>query len=339
MVNAINQGQSSIRSPSQLVTAAIGTSTATPALATYTLTGGTDGASGVSGTTEIGNDSTTPREGMYALRDTLADIVALVDCDTSSTWSTQVEFGLEEGMYMILVDQAGQTLAQTIATKNTAGIDSYAAKLMIGDWIYWFDTTNNVTRLVSPQGFVAGRLSNLSPQNTSLNQQIYGIVGTQTSYANSRYVLADVTTMVSNGLDAIINPAPGIPGSNYWATATGQNTSSNLLTNDDSYTRLTNFLALTFYYALGMYIGQLNSPGVDDQFIATLNTFLQNLTNEGMIAGFNVVLQQAASPYTLQVLVQVAYYHPIRNILINLQGGITLTGNSLNNASITFGPA
>ncbi|MDV6321404.1 hypothetical protein, partial [Chromohalobacter sp. HP20-39] len=83
-------------------------------------------------------------------------VAMLADCSDSTTWATQVTFGLSEGIYMIGVGPAGDTISNATSTKATAGIDSYAFKLLFGDWVYWLDTVNGVTRLVSPQAFVAG---------------------------------------------------------------------------------------------------------------------------------------------------------------------------------------
>lgn len=58
--------------------------------------------------------------------------------------------------------------------KTAAGLDSYAVKLLHGDWITWNDPMNQVLRMVSPQGFAAGRRGNLSPEQSSLNKQLYG---------------------------------------------------------------------------------------------------------------------------------------------------------------------
>ncbi len=60
-----------------------------------------------------------------------------------------------------------------------AGLNSYSAKLMFGDWLWWSDQVNDIIRLVSPQGFAVGRLANLSPEQSSLNKQIYGVIGSQ----------------------------------------------------------------------------------------------------------------------------------------------------------------
>lgn len=319
---AINTGQSSIRSASALVVATAGSSTALPALASVTAAGGTDGATTITGATLLGSDAATPKTGLYALRGSNCGIVVLADCDSSTTFSAQAAYGLGEGAFMIGVDVAGQTIAQTIATKNTAGIDNYSFKLLLGDWVYWFDSINNATRLVSPQGFVAGLLANLGPQYSSLNQQIFGIVSTQRSLSKQPYQSTEVSLMTQNGLDAILNPPPNIPNINYWATATGQNTSSNLLTNDDNYTRVTNFLALTFANGMGKYIGRLNSPEVQAQAANTISSFLQNLKGS-VIKDFRTAVLNGPNPYTLVLSIRIVGYFTIRNILLNLQTGNT----------------
>ena len=94
---------------------------------------------------------------------------------------TQAEFGLEEGIYMILTGPPGDMIQSAVTVKRQAGLDSYAAKLMFGDWLWWSDQVNSTIRLVSPQGFAAGRLANLSPEQSSLNKQLYSVIGSQKS--------------------------------------------------------------------------------------------------------------------------------------------------------------
>ncbi|MDV6320648.1 hypothetical protein, partial [Chromohalobacter sp. HP20-39] len=64
---AINNGTSVTRGPSQIITAAAGASTSAPTAASFTLSGGTDGATTINGSVLLGQD-TVPRKGMYALR-------------------------------------------------------------------------------------------------------------------------------------------------------------------------------------------------------------------------------------------------------------------------------
>ena len=204
IANAINNGISGLRGPSQLVVATAGAGTTAPTLTSYTLTGGTDGVTTLSGTVLVGVD-TVPRKGMYALRNTNTSIGVLADCDDTTTFTTQVTFGLSEGIYMIGTTPSGDAISTAVTNKASAGIDSYAFKYLLGDWVYFLDTVNNVTRLISPQGFVAGRLANLSPEQSSLNKPLYGIVGTQKSYQNLNYSSAELQALGAAGIDVITN--------------------------------------------------------------------------------------------------------------------------------------
>lgn len=301
-----------------------------PSLSTYILSGGTNGNSGVISSTLIGNDSATPRTGMYSGRNTDASLGVLVDCDDSTTFTTQVIFGLQEGIYMIGTGPAGQSISAAISAKAAAGIDSYAMKIMTGDWCYWFDQTNNQTRLISPQGFVAGRLANLSPENSSLNKPIYGIIATQKSSANEIYTTADITDLVQAGIDVIANPSPG---GNYFSDQTGENTSSNLLTDDDNYTRMTNFLAFTINKSVGPFIGRLQTQSVRLEAKNAIQSFLQALSDAEMIGDVNggpayrVILDSSNNPSNLvalgimQAYVQIVSLRTIRTFLVNLENG------------------
>ncbi len=325
---AINNGTSVQRGPSQIITAAAGAGTTAPTAASFTLSGGTDGATTISGSVLIGQD-TIPRKGMYALRNQGVSVAMLADCSDSTTWATQVSFGLSEGIYMIGVGPAGDTITNAVSTKSTAGIDSYAFKLLFGDWVYWLDTVNGVTRLVSPQAFVAGLLANLSPQNSSLNKPIYGVVGTQKSFANQTYSSAELQTLIQAGIDLITNP---VPGGSYFGCRCGHNSSSNALTQGDNYTRMTNYIASTINAGMGKYVGQLQSATVRAQAAATLSNFLSSMEQQGMIGAvnggpaFSVQIDANNNPMNrvalgyMQADVKVVYLSVIEKFLVNVEG-------------------
>lgn len=276
-VNAINLGLSSRRGPSELVVATIGTSTATPAQQSYSLVGGLNGDSNLTTANLIGSD-TSPRTGMYALRNINCNIAFLAGVTDSTSWLTQASFGLSEGIYMILAGAAGQhlTIDDAISAKKTAGLSSYAAKLMLGDWHYFNDVENNQVRLVSPQAAAASVLATTSPAESSLNKQIYGIIGTQSTYENRIYSDAEVEKLVSNGIDVVTNPAPG---GAYFACRTGHNSSYDQVIWGDNYTRMTNYLAYTFNAGMGSFIGKTITTELWEKAIATLSSFLQRLAN------------------------------------------------------------
>lgn len=331
---AVNAGSSGLRGPSQLVVATAGASTAAPTASSVTLSGGTDGATTITGSVLVGQD-TSPRKGMYALRSTGCAVAMLADCDDSTTWTTQVAFGLSEGIEMVGTGPAGDTIANAISAKATAGIDSYAMKLLFGDWCYFNDTVNNVTRLISPQGFVAGRLSALSPEQSPLNKQLYGIIGTQKSSATAGtniYSAADLQTLAQAGIDVIANPCPG---GAYFGVRIGCNTSSNPVINGDNYTRLTNYIAYSLNAGMGIYVGKLQSPSVRQQALATLNAFLSNMWSSGMIGDvsnptkqpFSVQIDNNNNPPSrvalgyMQADCRITYLSVITKLLINVEAG------------------
>src|SRR6201996_3397108 len=177
LASAVNTGLGPQRGPSQLVVASSGGTTASPApfsLALGSSSPGTDGANLVTSSHLVGADAPV-RSGMYALRGQGCGLAMLADCADSTTWTTQAGFGLDEGIYMILTTPAGDTITNAISTMAEVGLSSYSAKLMFGDWLWWSDQVNDIIRLVSPQGFAVGRLANLSPEQSSLNKQIYGV--------------------------------------------------------------------------------------------------------------------------------------------------------------------
>jgi phage tail sheath protein FI len=339
LVTAVNSGTGPLRGPSNLVVAALGaaTSTAPASITNQFLLGGSDGATTITAATLVGQD-TLPRQGMYALRGQGCSIGVLADTDDSTQWTIQAEFGLSEGLYMILTGPAGDTLSNATSTKATAGLDSYGAKLMFGDWVWWNDQTNQIVRLVSPQGFVAGRLSNLSPEQSSLNKPLYGVVGTQKSGTPSTgqastYSSADLAVLLGAGIDMIANPQPG---GSYWGVRGGHNSSSNPATNGDNYTRLTNYIAATLAAGMGIYVGQVINAGLFQRIRATLLSFLQNMLQQGQLGSldgsqpFSVICDTSNNPQTrtslgyVQADCQIQYQSINEKFIVNVEGGQTV---------------
>jgi hypothetical protein len=340
MILGINTGNGPLRGASQIVTAGFAGSTAAPVAGTFSFsagTAGTDGATGVTATTLIGSD-TMPRTGMYALRGQGCSVALLADASDSTQYTTQAAFGLSEGIYMILTGPSGDTTENAVATKASAGLDSYAAKLMFGDWIYWYDQVNAQLRLVSPQGFAAGRLVNLSPEQSSLNKQLYSIAGSQRSGATSSgqtstYSTAELQLLFQNGIDVICNPQPG---GSYWGVRCGHNSSSNAAVNGDNYTRMTNYVAATLSAGMGLYVGQVINTTLFQNIRATLLGFLQGMLTEGLLGSadgsqpFSVVCDISNNPSSrtalgyVQADVQVQYQGINEKFIVNVEGGQTV---------------
>jgi hypothetical protein len=337
---AVNNGSGALRGPSQLVVATALEAATVPVAGVFSFSAGTpgsDGANGVSAMTLVGVD-TLPRLGMYALRAQGCALALLADADDPNYWSVQAQFGLSESLYMILTGPAGDTIADAVTVKAEAGIDSYAAKLMFGDWVYWSDQANALIRLVSPQGFVAGRLANLSPEQSSLNKPLYGVLGTQKSgqagaATATTYASADLAVLLGAGIDVIAKPQPG---GAYWGVRGGHNSSSNAATNGDNYTRLTNYIASTLASGMGAYVGQLVTATLFQNIRATLLAFLNGLLGQGLLGSttgalpFAVVCDITNNPQSrtalgyVQADVQVQYQAINEKFIVNVQGGQTV---------------
>ncbi|MDT7953342.1 MAG: phage tail protein [Acetobacteraceae bacterium] len=339
LVNAVNLGQGPLRGPSALCVATLGAAVGTnPAvLMGQSLLNGTDGASGVSTAHVIGADG-APRRGMYALRGQGCSIMVLADTDEAATWTVQAGFAQQEGLYVILTGPSGDTINTAIAAKQGAGLDSYSAKLMFGDWVWWSDPVAGTIRLVSPQGFVAGRLSNLSPEQSSLNKPLYGVVGTQRagspgSGSSNSYSTAELTALLGVGIDVICNPQPA---GSFWGVRGGHNSSSNAATNGDNYTRLTNFIAETLSAGMGQYVGQVINASLFRRIRSTQLSFLQNMLGQGVLGSangaqpFNVICDLTNNPPSrtslgyVQSDAQIQYQAINERFIVNLEGGQTV---------------
>ncbi len=193
-------------------------------------------------------------------------------------------------------------------------------------------------RLVSPQGFVAGRLANLSPEQSSLNKPLYGVVGTQRtgvpgSSQASGYSTAELAALLGQGLDVICNPQPG---GAFWGVRGGHNSSSSAATNGDNYTRLTNYLAATLSAGMGQYVGQVITAGLFRRIRSTQLSFLQALLGQGILGStdgaqpFTVICDQSNNPPGrtslgyVQSDAQVQYQAINERFIVNLEGGQTV---------------
>jgi phage tail sheath protein FI len=275
---------------------------------------------------------------MYALRGQGCSVALLADASDSTQYTTQAAFGLSEGIYMILTGPSDDTTANAVSTKAAAGLDSYAAKLMFGDWIYWNDQVNAQLRLVSPQGFAAGRLVNLSPEQSSLNKPLFSIAGSQrsgtiSSGQTSTYSTAELQLLFQNGIDVICNPQPG---GSYWGVRCGHNSSSNAAVNGDNYTRLTNYIAATLSAGMGLYVGQVINSTLFQNIRATLLSYLQAMLTEGLLGStngtqpFSVICDISNNPGSrtalgyVQADVQVQYQGINEKFIVNVEGGQTV---------------
>ncbi|SEC24985.1 hypothetical protein SAMN05216178_3976 [Pseudomonas saponiphila] len=337
IVSAVNNGQSGIRGPSQLVIATVGASSTAPATTqTVTFTSGTSGNATLTDAVLIGVDGVTgsTRKGMYALRGSGAQVANLIDLTDSTQWPTMLTYGLSEGCYMVTQGPAGASYATVSTSLTTAGCDSYALKVMVGDWVYWQDQVNGQKRMIAPATFSAAKIAALSPNQSPLNKPITNAISTQRNLSQQPYSIAEIGAINTARLDVITNPCPG---GSYYGHRSGLNCSSNSAVNGDNYTRMTNFISLTIAASFGGVIGQLQTPDVRRTTKSTMESFLQVLVQQGMIGdvnggpAFSVQIDASNNPDSrvalgyMQADVQVKYLSVIRYFLVNLEAGQSVT--------------
>lgn len=340
---AINNGNA-YSGASLSVIATANTSTTPPVLsAVTTLSGGTDGASGVTDATLVGQD-VLPRKGMYALRNSLADCFTLCDLATPADYAAIASFALSENMYAVQVTPSGDSILGAAATRINAGVDTPWFKLIQGNWPSFYDSYNGVTRLINPAAFALGIYGNLSPQMSALNKPLLGVTATQMTQIGQIYSDADLSAINSDGIDAIIGPQQS-PGGYYFSFASGRNASSNTAANGDEYTRMTNFLARAAKSkAAGSFIGQLQSIQPNDQtrakakalfdgFSAQLAApqFGTGINGQGMIDSWSTQCDLNNNPPNLQALGYLFLYWTVRYLnvtryfVVKLNGGGNVT--------------
>jgi hypothetical protein len=326
MAAAINNGQNAYRGASQLVTASAGVGTTAPTLATSTFASGTDGVGTITSTVLIGAD-TTPRTGMYALRNTGIALLILADADTSTAWPTQLAFAKSELCEAIACSPAGDTIANFGTTINSAGVDDRWIKVLLGDWPYIVDGVNSVTRMVSPQGFAAGAKAVAGPHRSILNRPMYGISGTQKTLANATYSNAELQLLASFRGDVIC--APSVGGA-YFSSRFGRNASSDPGTHQDAWTTMTNYLARSMGLGLGQFVGRLITPDEMREAAATIGGFLENEKQSGRIQAYTVQINAANNPQSQTAIgvqkatVTVTYFGVLEYFIVDLTAGATV---------------
>ena len=334
LTGAINSGSSTVRPPSNLVVATVGTATTLPILGTYSLSGGTDGVTAITTSVLLGSDA-SPRSGMYALRNQGVAQFTLCDCSDLTSLSTQIAYGTDIGAYVIMASPASDTLTNASTSLSQYGIDSFIAKVLFGDWIIWLDSVNGVpNRMTSPAAVSIGFFGNSSPQRNSLNKPINGIVGTQSTLLGKTYGYSDFQTLAAARMD-IITLDKTI--TNNFVHRLGINTSSNPVIMGDEYTRVTFFLAKSINVIGAQYIGANMTATEMLQAKVALQQFLQLAQTNGIIYTFNgsqayqVVLDtsnntQATAALGYQYAYVKAIIGPIvRYFIINLEGGSSVT--------------
>ncbi len=339
LVSAVNNGQSGLRGPSELIRLAVppGNPPATdpPSLVEITLAGGTDGDAGITSAIQLGSDGFI-RTGMYSLRGTGVQHFILAGNTDTSTWSTMIAFAISEGCHGIGAYPIGTSSQAAVATKTTLGIDDWHFT-PVKDFVSFFDSESNLVRSVTPLGTVLGLLCNQSPEQSPGNKPLQGLLGTERTLAGIPYSKAESDLLTNAGINFITNP---IPRGAVFGLRHGLNSSTDATVNGINYTRMTNFLAYSLASKLGAFVEELQSTRADDptrrKAENAITSFLERLKTPaspdglGMIDGYSVKMDLSNnSPESIGqgYLVgygKVAYLSIVRWFLFYLEGGQTV---------------
>jgi hypothetical protein len=347
---AINSGASGIRPASNLIILTAQSVGIAPLAAstTYTFASGTDGVTTITGLLMIGQD-VVPRTGMYALRGTNIARFDLCDLSDLTLVLTQNSFALDIGAEAICVSPMSDTITNAAIELGNQGIDSYAVKVIFGDWVVWPDTINQIPqRVTSPQAIAMGIRGNLSPQNSLLNKPIYGIAGTQSSVLNKRYSYADLQALATARMDVIaLDPTL----TNNFIFRLGINTSSNQVIYDDAYTDVTNFLAKSLVIVASQYVGQTQTADERRRARISLQGFMAFAQQNGIIGtadntqAYQVTLDNTNNTQISVALgfqyayVKAIYLGIVRFFIVNLEGGasVTISNTLISNSTPALG--
>lgn len=345
-------GISGVRGPSEIVTARfINPAVSPPVLpSSVTLGGGTDGRAGVTLGNIIGDDTAVPKTGMYALRSQTpaVGVTWLTGVTNATAWPSLLAFGQTEGSAVLAALPPNTSTATAVAAVATNGIHD-PALTYTKDWVYFFDSINNVIRSASPNAFIGGAWAALSPAQSPSNKPVNLVLGTDRNPPNQAgipYQDSEIGQLAAAGITLITNP---IPAGSQWGIREGQSTSLDAVTQPMEYFRLTAWLARSFNAQLGKFVGQLQSQRPNDPLRQAvklaLNDFLTNLVGAVVLDDFVVVCAFSSSPtavpglgintpasvsqHFLYAFAQVRYLSSVRFFILSLQGGttvVTVTG-------------
>ena len=346
LATAINVGTQQ-RGKSGYVVFTGGTGTGSPTIGTvYPLTGGTDGAVGITSTIQAGQDGAgLSRTGAYVLRGTGMDCFTLQDCTDVSVVPAMLALGISETADYSFSTASGDTIAGAVAALQNAGLDDTNLHFVAGDFPTFNDGVNG-SRLAYPSAFALGLFGNLSPEQSPINKPLTGVLGTQGSSTGIPISNADNAIAQDGGIDIIGRTAS--LGASYFSFVTGRSASSNTAARGIEYSRLTNFIARSLGGpATRAIVGKLQSTyRADDPTRtlakATLDAFGGILTSPAYGSGGNGLVEQWASqcnlannpPASIQAGFLVAYaaalyLNAVRVFLIKFNGGGNVQVSSL----------
>lgn len=344
--NALANGISGVRGPSQLARFTPASSVKPPALGTFTLAGGTDGRSTITTAELTGSNSSFPYTGAYALQNLTPPVTefwisGLTDQTAYSAMKTLADSMPAAFPVTFPTGTNTTTCVTDLQGYGIADPNVYALK----DWHYVYDDVNNITRLIPPFAVTMGRILTLSPSVSPLNKPVYSIVGTERNNpltgVNLPYTYAELSQLQAAGIMVISNPCPG---GNYFGFETGVNTAPSTVESPVEWTRTTNYLAALIAATSGQFIGQNQTQESNDPLRAsvrsTFNSAIQILVDTGVIDAGSVKCdlsnnsQASIAAHQLYAYFLFTYLSSVWYFVAQVTGGTTVvtSGSTLTSA-------
>ena len=346
LTSAINNGQNSIRGPSNTFKATlqypgVGAPTAGKTL----FSGGTDGRAGVILSDIIGDASASPPTGLFSLGNLnpAVGISWLSGVTDTAAPASQLVFNQTYGASSLCSLPSGLTVAGALSAANATGVADPSI-VFVKDWVFFYDPINGQQRLVPETAVVGGMWATLGPHQSPGNKPVSLVLGTERNNPQSGYLpysVSEIGQMEQAGIITITNP---IPRGRIFGCRHGQSSSLVASTKPAEYWRMSMYLARSAAGFLGQYVDEEQSQSGNDPIRAAVklqsNQFLKALKAAGQIDNFLVTCAFSTSPaavpglgmntpqsvaqHYLFMLWQVTYLSSVRFFVLSLQGGTTV---------------
>ena len=339
-------GQANVRGPSQwLRLSAINAAVGAPTTGTYTLTGGSDGRTGVTTSIMLGSSTAFPATGLWSLNNTTPSVgVAWLTGVTDPTAAATLDsFALTTGCSVLFAFPTGTTTTAAITAVQNNGVAG-PEFVYVKDSVYFQDTVNNMQRLVLPTAVIGGHWATRSPEQSPLNDKVQLVTGTERNNLISGtipYSPSEIGQLNIAGVMFVSNPCPG---GSYFGIRTAASTSPSAATAPVEYWRLTMSIAKSLDANLGIFVGQLQSQQPNDdlrnQVKLVLNAYAQNLQAAGQIDsgigyceysnsptakyGNGVNTSTSVAQHYLYALFKATYLSSVWYFVCSIQGGTTV---------------
>ena len=345
IIAAINNGQGTVRGPSNFITLALsgaGGSQPVALSSVVTLAGGTDGFSGITTAIQLGVDGGAgQRTGLYALRQQNLDQVWLCGPggrDYANAWSALDSFARSE----LCVAHTGQAtnVNPTVSVTNKITAGAFDAYLIFNhDDVVFLDSYLQNYYAVPQACVVAGVCCSISAEQSPGNRAVKGILKTWWDYNNNQpYSNNDLGAMESAGIMVIANP---IPSGTVYGLLHGKNSvgAQNFALIEIPYSRKTNDLVGAFQGPfMGQFVNKLQSTKVNyplrESVETAFNGYLGPQVSAKEIDAYSATCDITNNPPRqvqqgiLQADVIVEYMSVVDKFIINLTAGETVTVNS-----------